>query len=80
MQGKYIKPDGEEVEVEEYDEINKMVCVKFVHGKQQWYHEAEYSLWKSTEIDTEPVVIEKEKKKPVKKKAAVAAKPKPKKK
>ena len=45
MEGIYIKPNGEKVEVEEFDQINKMVLVKFVRGKQQWYHEHEYNLW-----------------------------------
>ncbi len=46
MKGKYIKPNGEEVEVINFDEINKMVEVKFERGKPQYYHEHEYSTWK----------------------------------
>lgn len=74
MEGKYIKPNGEKVEVEEFDQINKMVLVKFVRGKQQWYHEHEYNFWVKEGEDAEAIpeeVVEKvEKPKTVKKKAA----------
>lgn len=74
MEGIYIKPNGEKVEVEEFDQINKMVLVKFVRGKQQWYHEHEYNLWvkegENVEAIPEEVVEKVEKPKTVKKKAA----------
>jgi hypothetical protein len=51
--GTYIKPDGEKVEVSEFDAENKMVTVHVLSGQYKFYSEYEYSLWKK---DGEPVL------------------------
>lgn len=54
MKGVYIKPDGDKVEVIDFDEVNKLVHVKFERGKPEYYHEKEYLEWKQ-ECGTEEV-------------------------
>jgi len=51
--GTYIKPDGEKVEVSEFDAENKMVTVHVLSGQYKFYSEYEYSLWKK---EGEPVL------------------------
>jgi hypothetical protein len=51
--GKYIKPNGEQVEVINFDEINKLVQVKFERGKQEYYHENEYKNWVGDDLPFE---------------------------
>jgi len=51
--GTYIKPDGEKVEVAEFDAENKMVTVHVLSGQYKFYSEYEYCLWKK---EGEPVL------------------------
>jgi len=49
MKGKYLTPEGKEVEVVSFDEANKMVYIEKDMGQYKWVHENEYSLWQSSE-------------------------------
>ena len=53
MEGRYITPDGQKVEVSSFDAENKMVSVHLQSGQYRFYSEWEYSLWKK---DGQPVL------------------------
>lgn len=43
--GTYIKPDGSQVQVLEFDPVNKMVYTPLPNGNFQWVHDTEYNSW-----------------------------------
>lgn len=77
MKGKYLKPDGNVVEVLDYDEINKMVYIKRDEFHGQWIHDTEYKEWVSVndsypsfipDVPSQVDEVDKQKKKTTKKK------------
>jgi len=73
MKGKYIKQNGEIVEIAEFDETNKLVLVKDGRSNN-WYHEKEYSTWVAVEpeatvfVKVDPIAPEEKPKRGRKKK------------
>jgi hypothetical protein len=53
----YITEEGEVIQVQDFDAINKMAYVHVSSGQYRWYTEAEYSKWKSTATATIPEYI-----------------------
>lgn len=49
MKGRYIKPNGQVVEILNFDEENKMVHVNKSEGGTEWVHDTEYNTWSSVD-------------------------------
>jgi hypothetical protein len=45
MKGKYIKQNGEEVEILDFDAENKIVKTQIGEGQFMWHTENEYKTW-----------------------------------
>ena len=54
MKGKYKKPDGEIVNVVDFDAANRMAYVQVSVGHFKWYPKSEYETWVS-ESAVEPI-------------------------
>jgi len=57
MKGKYKTPEGQIVEVIDFDEPNKMAYIPLGGGQFKWYTEKEYTTWVK-EGDEEVVAVE----------------------
>jgi len=52
MKGNYITKAGEVKNIVDFDEVNKIACVRLSNGNNQWVHEPEYSIWVKEIEDT----------------------------
>jgi len=52
MKGNYVTPTGEVKNVVDFDEANKIACVRLGNTNNQWVHESEYSTWIKQEEET----------------------------
>ena len=66
--GFYTTPNGEIMEVLDFDPINKMVYVPLANGNFTWVHDNEYSAWQKVGEDATEVTEEEPKKKAAPKK------------